>query len=607
MICGLMHPTGNAIELNETLTCLNVGEHRLSKVASSILIDSLKKNTTIDTLLADEGFTRRLQNARRLDDAVHALQSNDARLSAVDLTSCIETEVQGMAVVDALEKNSVLRSLTLRGTPLGAPVSKRLFEVLACNHTLTSLTLTGALTSDEEIKALAVAIKTNATLSFLSIRGCPMSDSAVEALTDALRVNDTITKLRCDTAVARALPLVHLNEKLCSAIPSLALSDAASRHLEKTPYGKNKTLDAQEYKTCLFEAIELSKYGWIRHILEMAPVVARCRWEDPEDTAQGELAHTLVLRKKNVHEPTLLRLFRSHFELDAYLSRILDTKGKLQALERVLLRLSGEKWRDDEGNTVMHRILLSVHDGTLRHSHVHGLCVRLCELHPEHAFVTNHKGITPIEMATLCGGRICQFFTPMVLMLVEERTRIVLDLDEAPNLGQTPVDTVSQHDLGFTIGATNAKGTGPALGNDDVLLHGGSDSHGQGPALEKVSRMTQMHSHRATGAVHGARAVEDSPVDGASTTARPQTGAVVDEQTSIAPYGRTNQHRTDAPATQAHAYDATTQKKWDLKRIFNRRGRCLRSLCARVFGGEGGGGWLNCVRGVTDARRRGVR
>eukprot|EP00041_Stephanoeca_diplocostata_P038129 m.1479159 g.1479159 ORF g.1479159 m.1479159 type:complete len:1626 (-) comp25167_c0_seq8:2713-7590(-) len=556
---------GDAIALNETLTSLNIGEHRLSKVASSILIDSLKKNTTIDAFVADEVFTRRLQNARRLDDAVAALYSNDARLSVVDLTACIETEVQGMDVVTALEQNTVVHSLTLKDNLLGEAVSRRLFEVLACNTTLTSLTLTGALSGDEEMKFLAGCIKTNTAISFLNVRGCPMSDSAVDALMDALRVNDTITRLRCDRCASRLLPLVHLNEKLCSAMPSLPLSEAASKHLETAPFGKHTSMDAQEYKACLFEAIDLCKYGWIRHILDMAPVVARCRREHHQETTQGELGHTLVLRKPQVHEPTLLRLFRSHFELDAYLAGLLETKAKLQTFERVLQRLSGEKWRDDEGNTVMHRILRAAHDHILRPSHVHGLCARLCELHPEHAFASNHKGITPIEMATLCGGRITQFFTPMVLLLVEERTRVVLDLDEPPDIDQDPLETVSHHALGFPIGATK-----PTISPSEHIVRGDrcrDASHAGAPTSPYDSPSTDRQAPYQAGEQHIPGGAEDLRCT--STEANHN-----DAPRSDSVYRPRDHHEQNVARTQNMDNDSVkpkTQKKWDLTRIFNRR------------------------------------
>lgn len=124
-----------------------------------------------------------------------------------------------------------------------------------------------------------------------------------------------------------------------------------------------------------------------------------------------------------VAEPTLLRLMRSHFELDRRIDRIIETKPKMAALERILLRLAAEQWRDRDGNTVLHRVLMACEVGSIRAEHGLAISKRMLDVDPEYAEVPNDVEVTPAEIATLCPAQIRMLFIPSVLRLVAAATK----------------------------------------------------------------------------------------------------------------------------------------------------------------------------------------
>eukprot|EP00037_Helgoeca_nana_P037250 m.15216 g.15216 ORF g.15216 m.15216 type:complete len:1248 (-) comp8608_c0_seq1:338-4081(-) len=387
----------SAISENYTLATLDISGHKMNDSSTQTLVTALKRNINISHLRVDAKFSARLQKARKLDEASTALSGNDPSLTSLQLDGCIESESQAMEIACAIAYNNSLRSLSLAGARLGAPASRRLLAVLSENIVMTALNLTECLHSDEEAMMLSDCLKTNRSIAALNLRGCTFGEAGIAAIVSGLRVNNIVTQLRCDPPLRALLPLVHINERM------------SIRGAQKTE---------ADCADLLFQSIANLKFGWIPRILRIHPEVAGYR--SPDTT---ELPHTLILQCPEIHEPTLVRLLRTHFEIDRRIDRIIDTKPKMAAFERALLRLASEDWRDHDGNTVLHRVLMASDVSSLRTEHAYAISARMIDINPEYAIAPNNVGITPAEIATLCPAQVRIQFVPTVLRLVAMATR----------------------------------------------------------------------------------------------------------------------------------------------------------------------------------------
>ena len=256
----------------------------------------------------------------------------------------------------------------------------------------------------------AAGLKANKSITYLNIRGYTVTDAIKGVLMGALRANKSVTKLRIDKNgnYKSLMRFVYLNE---------AMGNAAS-------------MDEHGYGDALFESLILQKYGWIPAILAKHRVVASRRKADGD--FEGLLPHSIALGSGSVHEPTLLRLYRAHFEMDSQLSALLLRKPKLASFQRVMMRLAGDKFADHAGNTVLHRLLLGCESGVLAVSQVFSVTSQIFDADDATARVPNSAGITPAEIATLCHPKIRGTFVGELLTVTAKRMRLKLHPSTAP-------------------------------------------------------------------------------------------------------------------------------------------------------------------------------
>eukprot|EP01094_Clydonella_sp_ATCC50884_P008953 TRINITY_DN1848_c1_g1_i3.p1 TRINITY_DN1848_c1_g1~~TRINITY_DN1848_c1_g1_i3.p1 ORF type:complete len:330 (+),score=52.44 TRINITY_DN1848_c1_g1_i3:71-991(+) len=132
-----------------------------------------------------------------LNDAVRRLRANDRLLFALEIYTIfrVPTDKGVGQLAKALQRNTVLRSLTIRFPSISREGAGRLADALRLNTTLTKLDLSSNDIDSIGAGRFADALKVNTSLKELNLSNNLIRDEGAGWLADALRVNTTLEKL----------------------------------------------------------------------------------------------------------------------------------------------------------------------------------------------------------------------------------------------------------------------------------------------------------------------------------------------------------------------------------------------------------------------------
>lgn len=154
------------------------------------LAAALEKNTVLTSLsLSDKGI--REEGARVL---ATALEKNTA-LTSLGLSNCYIGNRGADALAVALERSNVLKFLELSNNYISAEGARALAAALEKNTALTSLSLSSNPIGDQGARAIAVALEKNNVLTSLYLLNTDIEQEGARALAAALEKNTALTSL----------------------------------------------------------------------------------------------------------------------------------------------------------------------------------------------------------------------------------------------------------------------------------------------------------------------------------------------------------------------------------------------------------------------------
>ncbi|XP_068745826.1 NLR family CARD domain-containing protein 3-like isoform X1 [Montipora capricornis] len=182
-----------AMEFNSSLTELNLGLNEIGDSGAGALAKAMERNSTLTEL---DLFENNISSFGA--EALAKAMEVNSTLTSLGLSISGKIGYSGAAALaKAMEFNSTLTSLELFLSNIGdsGAVALRVAEAMEFNSTLTSLALSYCKIGDSGAVALAKAMEFNSTLTSLALSYCEIGDSGAVALAKAMEFNSTLTSL----------------------------------------------------------------------------------------------------------------------------------------------------------------------------------------------------------------------------------------------------------------------------------------------------------------------------------------------------------------------------------------------------------------------------
>ncbi|XP_068744276.1 NLR family CARD domain-containing protein 3-like [Montipora capricornis] len=188
---GTVSALARALEINSTLTYLNLSDNEIGDSGAGALAKAMERNSTLTFLdlcisgkIGDSGAAA-LAKAMELNSSLTELHLGYNEIG----------DSGAGALAKAMERNSTLTKLSLFGNEIGDSGAGALAKAVERNSTLTKLSLFGNEIGDSGAAALARAVERNSTLTELHLGYNEIGDSGAGALAKAMERNSTLTKL----------------------------------------------------------------------------------------------------------------------------------------------------------------------------------------------------------------------------------------------------------------------------------------------------------------------------------------------------------------------------------------------------------------------------
>ena len=176
-----------ALAFNSTVSSLDVSEWRSTTPDTNLLVEALKVNTSLSSLI----LTRTIVDEEALGQALRVNNS----LTSLDLVdNCIGGE-GAESLAQALRANTSLSSLNLHCNFNEDEGAKSLAQVLRVNTSLYSLNLSFNSIGDEGANSLAQALRVNTSLSSLDLARNSIGAEGANSLAQAQRLNTFLSSL----------------------------------------------------------------------------------------------------------------------------------------------------------------------------------------------------------------------------------------------------------------------------------------------------------------------------------------------------------------------------------------------------------------------------
>ncbi|XP_068709720.1 NLR family CARD domain-containing protein 3-like isoform X5 [Montipora foliosa] len=201
-----------ALEVNSTLTYLNLSENEIGDSGAGALAKAMERNSTLKEVDLSENNISSF-GAVALAKAMEV----NSTLTSLNLSFNDKSgDSDAVALAKAMEFNSTLTSLALFYCKIGDSGAVALAKAMERNSTLTELHLSGNKIGDSGAAALAKAVERNSTLSELHLSDNEIGDSGAGALAKAMEFNSTLTSLElryCKIGYSGAVALAKAVER----------------------------------------------------------------------------------------------------------------------------------------------------------------------------------------------------------------------------------------------------------------------------------------------------------------------------------------------------------------------------------------------------------
>jgi Ran GTPase-activating protein (RanGAP) involved in mRNA processing and transport len=184
------------LDVNQTLTSLDLGGNKISPKGIALIATALTKNSWLLSLGLDSNiFTD--DSDDESDNESNDNESNDDSTKQSD-SSCDSSDVAACAMVNMLKINNSLKKLSLKDIVISAADLSTIIVALQQNRGLTHLDLSYNAIEDDVAAVIANMLKINTTLKILNLSDNRLISTDFEKIASALQCNVTLTNLNLE-------------------------------------------------------------------------------------------------------------------------------------------------------------------------------------------------------------------------------------------------------------------------------------------------------------------------------------------------------------------------------------------------------------------------
>lgn len=214
------------LKLQPTLNHLSF--HNSKREHGFLLYETLKTNTTITTLSLSGGLFE-------LNSIIQLLQVNST-ITKLDIYWNSIDKLGVNSLCESLNKNSTLTKLHLRHNAVDSESIPSVADLLKINTTITELNLANNFIDELDFRTLSESLKMNSTLKILDISDNLMNPSSFSLFGDSLKSNTALTKLNCSGIFNYGslvfTPEVNSFSKLMDSTPFLTILNLGDNKID---------------------------------------------------------------------------------------------------------------------------------------------------------------------------------------------------------------------------------------------------------------------------------------------------------------------------------------------------------------------------------------